>query len=221
MPKTKNGSKTKGAPGVKLSGGARTRVSAMEAVDKHTFTITDAKLKDDLCHYGFEITEGAGLGDPCNIKGSNLIKDEMREAFAQLRVHLAFIDDVFKYQGVEIEDIDKMHGHELTGLFNVTGFKIKGGDENESIILIGNKYLSSGSRMELESPAIPLDNLSSYKWYNELKSASDAVRLEVALYKEGFYTPVKEEEDEDSEPSHKQMKIGAAEPEFVDDFENE
>jgi hypothetical protein len=214
----------------RLLGGAKSREDAKTAVDRNTFKILEAKIKDDFCHYAFEVTEGAGLGDPHGVKGTNLIKDELRETFARLRVHLAVIDDVFNYQKIEIKDIDQMHGHEVTQLFHVTGFKIKGTDDAETVILIGNKYLSGGSRMELESPAIALDSLSSYKWYNELKAAIDAARYEVALYKEGNYTPVKVEEDEEEDdPKVKQMKMempstktnGVPAGSFDEDFENE
>ena len=67
------------------------------------------------------------------------------------------------------------------------------------------KYVSSaGGWMEIKSPEITLDNLSSYKWWNELKSAADHAREEVSLYKEGNYTPVEKEEEE---PDNNQLTI--------------
>lgn len=162
------------------------------------FLIKDAAIKDDFCHYSYEIISGIGIGDTHSVKGSGIIEDDMRNAFAVFNVHLAVIDDIFKHSKVKITDIDQMHGHALTGLVNVTGFKIKGSNENESIILIGNKYVSeAGGRIELVTPKIPLDNLSSYKWYNELKIAADKARLEVELYKGGKYTPVIVEEQKE------------------------
>lgn len=166
-----------------------------------TFLIKDAAIKDDFCNYSYEIISGIGIGDTHSVKGSGIIEDDMRNAFAVFNVHLAVIDDIFKHSKVKISDIDAMHGHDLTGLVNVTGFKIKGSNENESIILVGNKYVSeAGGRIELVTPRIPLDNLSSYKWYKELKVAADAARLEVELYKGGKYTPVVEEEIKEEAP---------------------
>ena len=160
------------------------------------FIITEAAIKDDFCTYKFEITSGIGLGDSHKVDGSGIIDDDMRTAFSKFNVHLAAIDDVFKHSGIEIDDIDKFHTEELTGLYHVTGFQIKGGKDNECIVLTGNKYVSTaGGRIELKSPKIPLDNLSSYKWYNELKAAADEARNEVRLYKEGKYTAVEIEED--------------------------
>lgn len=160
-----------------------------------TFLIKEATIKDDFCNYSYEIISGIGIGDTHKVNGSGIIEGDMRNAFAVFNVHLAVIDDIFKHSKVKISDIDTMHGHDLTGLVNVTGFKIKGSNENESIVLIGNKYVSeAGGRIELVTPRIPLDNLSSYKWYNELKVAADKARLEVELYKGGKYTPVEVEE---------------------------
>lgn len=165
---------------------------------KRPFDITAALIKDGFCNYSYEIIEGVGLGDSHAVKGSGLIEDDMRNAFAVFNVHLAVIDDVFKHSDIEFDDVNKMHAEELTGLYHVTGFKIKGSKDNESIILVGNKYVSqAGGRLELETPKIPLDSLSSYKWYNELKTAADKARLEVALYKEGKYTAVEIIEEED------------------------
>lgn len=162
------------------------------------FEVRSADIKDDICNYSLEIIRGKKVGWTANEKGKGLIEDDLRNAFAKLNVHLAYCDDVFKHNKLDIDDIDTMHTDELAMLYMVTGFKIKGGESNESIILIGNKYLSSGSRMELESPKISIDNLSSYKWWNELKAAADQCREEVALYHEGKFTAVETEDDEES-----------------------
>lgn len=192
--------------------------------DEKVFIIKDAAIKDDFCNYSYEIVSGICLGDIHAVKGKGIIDDEMRNAFAALNVHLACIDDVFKHSGIEISNIDDMIDNELTFLYNVTGFKIKGSKDDEQIILIGNKYASSaGGRIELEMPKVPLDNLSSYKWYNELKIAADNARREVELYKGGKYTTPEIEEPQEK---FKQTKMtfaapeGAEEESTVDDFSN-
>jgi hypothetical protein len=185
-----------------------------------SFTIKEASIKDDYCNYTFEITKGVGAGDTHSVKGSGIIEEDMRDAFRAFNVHLAAIDDVFKLSGIEIEDIEKFHNHELTANYHVNAFKIKGGSENESIILIGSKFVgTAGGRIELATPKIPLDNMSSYQWYNELKAAADKAREEVALYKEGKYTTAEEEE----EPNPRQLTIGDAIAQSLEDdneFEN-
>ena len=177
------------------------------------FVIKSANIKDDFCNYTYEVASGVGIGDKHKVDGQGIIKRELREAFAVLNVHLAVVDDIFKHSGVEIEDIDTMHGHELTTLYSVTGFRIKGGAENESIILIGNKFVSSSAgRIELESPQILIESTSSYKWYNELKAAADQAREEVEKYKKGNYIPVEEDEDIPNPKKAKQTKMNFMPP---------
>lgn len=179
---------------------------------KRSFEIRDAVINDDFCNYTYKIIEGIGVGFAHSVKGVGIIKDSLRKAFSKLNIHLAVIDDAFKYSGIEIEDIDKHHGDELTQNFYVTGFKIKGGEEDQSVILIGTKYVSTASgRMEIDSPKIALDKLSSYKWYNELKTAIEKCRNEVARYHEGNYDEVEPEEKEDPN----QLKITATGPDGV------
>jgi hypothetical protein len=178
--------------------------------NERAYVIKDATIKDDFCNYGYEIKSGIGIGDTHNVKGSGIIDNDLREALGVFNVHLAAIDDAFKFSKYEIEDIDKEHVHELTGLYSVTGFKMSGTEEAESIILIGSKYVSAGGRIKLETPKIPLDSASSYKWYNELKAAADTAREEVALYKEGKCTPPEEEE---TDGPLKQTTIKFAPPE--------
>jgi hypothetical protein len=185
------------------------------------FLIMEAHIVDGFCNYTYEIMRGTGSGRPHSVKGPQIVTDDMLNAFATFNVHMAAIDDAFKYSNIDIEDIDHMHGHELTSFFIVSGFKITGGKDNESIQLLGNKYVSScGGRQQIKTGKIPLDNLSSYKWYNELKQASLIAREEVALYEEGKY--VIEEVDEDEKPNPNQTKIGfeaGQENEGNDEFE--
>lgn len=189
--------------------------------DDRSFIIISANIKDDFCTYSFENTKGVSIGRLHKVdKSPGIIDDDLRNAFVKFNVHLACIDDVFKHAGIEITDIDTMHSHEFAFLYNVTGFKIKGGKEDESIVLTGNKYVSSaGGRIEIETPKIPIDNLSSYKWYNELKAAADNARLEVALYEEGKYTA---NEIEEPEEKFSQTKLSFLPPadNLDDDFEN-
>jgi hypothetical protein len=130
------------------------------------------------------------------VAGSGIVKDSLLKAFANFNVHLACMDEIFKHSKIEISDIDNMHNDELISLYRVSYFKIKANKGYDTIKVHGMKYVSSaGGWMELKSPEVALDNLSSYKWWNELKTAADTAREEVLLYKEGNYTPVEVEED--------------------------
>lgn len=172
--------------------------------------IIEASLKDNFCNYKFKINTLQNYGAVHKVDGPGIIKDTLIDAFQNFNVHLAAIDDVFKHSKTEVVDIDTMHTHELAYLYHVTGFKMKGSSESESIVLYGTKYVSSGRRIGLETPTIPLDSLSSYKWYNELKAAADAARYEVELYEGGNYTIVEAEEEK---PKLKQTKMTFLAPE--------
>ena len=173
------------------------------ATKKISYEITSAAIKDDYCHYSFDITEGTGEGDTHAVKGKGIIDDDMREVFTRLNVHLACIDDIFKHSKTEVKSINKMHNNELTGLYRVEGFKIKGSEDNMSVILIGTKYLSTSGHMALDTPKIALDKHSAYKWWSELKDVITDACEEVKLYKEGKYT----EPEEPEIVNPKQMKL--------------
>lgn len=176
--------------------------NSIEKVMKE-FEITQADIKDGLCNYSFKVTDGVHVGDFHSVKGNGMVLDDMTDAFRRLNVHLAIIDDVFKHSKIKIDSIAKMHNHELTALYMVTGFKISGVSENESVIFKGTKYVQNGGHIDLVTPKITLDKLSSYEFHEELNSALMAARTEVEDYKEGKFIPVSPEDYENP----KQMKI--------------
>lgn len=190
----------------KIKKGAIDIADIINDVARPEFIIMDAKIHDDYCHYGYEVTGEIGRGDYHSVKGTGIVKDDMKNAYQKFNVHMAFIDGVFGHKGIEVEDIDRLHDHEVAFDYTVTGFKIKGSGDNEAIVLIGKKYVNSvKGYIELVTPKIALDSLSSYVWYNELKAAADNARQEVALYKNGKYD-VPEPEKLEAE-AKKQTKI--------------
>ncbi|KAA5532687.1 hypothetical protein F0919_18070 [Taibaiella lutea] len=192
---------------VTLGNNSKVVASVAEALGlketKRPYKIVSASINDGFCNYGFEVTEGVGLGDQHpNVKGAGLYKNDLGEAFGKLHVHFACIDDVFKHSNTEIDDIDKFHIHELTSLYHVTSIKIVGAEENETVVITGSKHIScTGGRTGFSTPRIPFDELSSYQWHNELRALINLIREEVSLYKEGKYTLP---DSEDEELSHKE-----------------
>lgn len=193
--------------------------------DMAGYEIREAQLKDGFCNYVMEVTEGHNKGDRHKVDGSSVHTDDLGKAFERLNVHLACIDDVFKHAGLDIDDIDKFHSHELAHQYRVGGIKLKGSDENIGVILIGSKDISqAGGRIELVSPKIPIDTLSSYKWYNELRDAVDNILYEVKCYREGKIMLTEDDEEEEDKPKSKrvrQMTIADQEAEWEDAEETE
>jgi hypothetical protein len=186
-----------------------------------SYKITSASIKDDFCNYRCEITRGVGLNDGHDVDGKGLVLDDLKDAFVKFRVHMAYVDGVFRYRGLVVKDIDAYHDDEFVSHYVVTGFKIYGSGDNEAIVLMGNKYCPGFSeRMKVTTPRIGMDNLSGYNWYNEIKAAADVAREKVALYKEGNCIVVKDEED-DEDVGEKKRKYGKqlsiASPEAVVD----
>lgn len=170
--------------------------------------IKEASIKDDYCTYSYELLQGVCAGDVISgRKGAGIVHNDMTEAFEKLNVHLAVIDDAFSYSKIEIEDIDRFHGHELTGLFRVTGFKIRGNDDKESVILVGTKFIKTGGYISLETPRIKFD--SGYPFKNELREAIYKCVDEVEKYMNGKVAPSFEQTELEFEPQENEFE-GAA-----------
>lgn len=176
--------------------------NSKKKAEEHNIIILDATIKDGFCHYGYEVKEGIGSGDKVKVKGIGLIEQDMRDGFHKLKIHLAIIDDVFKHKDIEIKSIAKMINHEIIADYFVEGFKIKGGEGDEQVVLVGQKKVTAGGMLEITTPPIPLDSFSSYEWHKDLKSTIEYCREEVILYKNGKYTEVEIEDKA-------QLKLGA------------
>lgn len=179
----------------------------LQKADGREFKIVAASTKDEYCDYVYEQTGGIGIGRTHKVTGEYIVMVDMINAFNKFNVHLAILDDAFKLSGIEVDDVDKFHGHEITMGYRVNGFKIKGVTDSESISFTGTKYSDTArGYFNITTPFIAIDGLASYKWYNELKSAADLVREEVALYHEGKYRVNEEDEDEEVEGTGKKKR---------------
>jgi hypothetical protein len=175
--------------------------------EEKEFIITKASMNDLNLNYSFKVVLGLGCGDTHSVHGSGLMKDSLIHSFGRLRVHLAVIDDAFRNADIEMDDIDQHHTDEIIADYHIVGIEVKGAGEAEMVKIIGNKYSQSGGgRIETKTPWMPLDNVSSYQWYNELKAAVDTIRDEVSAYKNGNYDTV---EAPDEKPNPLQLTIGA------------
>ncbi len=152
--------------------------------------IISAKIVDDFCEYSYEVKTGVGTGDTITVKNnkSKLINEDMRIAFFKLNVHLAVIDDVFAHSNKEFGNINKMHNDELSTLYIVNQFKVKGSEENKTVSLAGYKTLNIGNVMDLVSPKVDLSGMGGYAWYNELSESLNNVISEVEQYMNGKFT---------------------------------
>lgn len=147
---------------------------------------TGAGIKDGYLNYSYRINKGPKEGFEVNEKGKGIIKSECQDAFNKFIVHLACIDELFKHQGIDVEDIDQFHNDENVLNYEVNSFKVSGDEGNETVILKGSKQTSLGV-INIETPKIGIDGLSSYHWHNELKAAVDEARHQTEKYNNGFF----------------------------------
>lgn len=157
----------------------------MEVMEENPITIISATIKEEHCIFGYEMRKGPCAGDKVPTrKGANLIHEDMEAAFSKLTVHLANLDDAF---GTDNPDsLNQRTTYDAMDLYSVKGFKIMGVDDNEKIIILGEKIVTHG-HISLESPAVSKN--SNYAFFEELEEAITACRDEVDLYMNGKQAP--------------------------------
>jgi SpoU rRNA methylase family enzyme len=156
---------------------------AVDLLAPKPYEITSASIKEQKCNYGYEIKTGPTAGDKIPTrKGEAIIHQDMNDAFAALKVHLAIADDAFRHVFDELPELDELTAHEITQEFTVTGFKTTGTEEDEGYFLIGDKYVTLGV-MGVDTPKITAG--SNYKFFEELSDAISNARKEVELYMNG------------------------------------
>jgi hypothetical protein len=189
----------------------------LNAVRDH-FKVTKAVLRDGFCDYAYDVIKGIGAPDDHVVKGRNLFRDDLQNAFNQLRVHLAVVDNALNIG--EAGNINDYHVDDIANKYEVTGLEIKGLGDNQSIIIIGNKYLGALGRMDLKTPRISMEASAGYKWYNELTETVELIREEVSLYKEGYYTPTETEETKENKKQIKMFGKNDSEEEVMEEEED-
>jgi hypothetical protein len=115
--------------------------------------IKAAAIKDAFCNYTYEQEIAENTTDTVSRKSGLMVHDDMKSAFSRLNAHLAAICEEFEVNpSLDIEKIE-VYDHEIhkeksleykVSLFTVSAFKTEGTGENEGVILIGKKRLSTG-----------------------------------------------------------------------------
>jgi hypothetical protein len=171
--------------------------------------ITGATLNGDFCNYSYDLLKGKTKGDSVNRKGSNIFHDDLKKAFWKLNVHLALIceeidalevEDIEALENIIFEDIKDENGKtiekdvfdkgsiaDIVTRFKVSSFAISGTGENESVVLIGTKTLSTGDHVGLKSPKTHWEG--EYLFINELRSVVGDLKQEVEEYSNGKAAP--------------------------------
>lgn len=166
--------------------------------DASMVEITAAAIKDGFCNYTYLVRQGIGVGNVHNVKGKGLATKDLVDAMSKLNVHMACVDGAFKHAGIEVMDTSAFHGHEITTDYTVSGIKMRGSEDEPAVTLMGRKRaVQVAGEIELKTPKIDMDSLSSYHHAASLSWAVDTVLREVLLYHEGKYTSVMEPTSEE------------------------
>ena len=167
----------------------------------NTIEIKSAQLKDDFCNYSYEFKVAENTTDTINRKSSLVVHDDLKRAFKKLHPHLAVICEEIDHKSIkDIDripewDPDKDYGH-VSGMdmislqvshFSVSAFKLEGTGENAGVVLIGQKRLSTGEYVKLETPRTTWDD--DYPFIHDLRVAIDDLVVEVEEYMKGKSAP--------------------------------
>ncbi len=118
--------------------------------------------------------------------------DDCTTAFLNLVAHFALICEQFK-KNKEIKDmiingVELDSESELLKEFSVSEFRLGGKAENESIQILGERFLKAGP-LSLSSPKLKWDD-KDYEFISELAIAIDDVKAEVHAYLNGKHAPL-------------------------------
>jgi hypothetical protein len=156
------------------------------AAEQKAIEIRSASLRDQLCNYSYELLTGKTKGDAITRKGVHIIHDDLIEKMKELDVFLAHIDGAFRDANNQTP-IQKLEAEDCLALYEVTGFKITGVEENKSIILVGHKEVPQGT-ISFETPKIKISG-STYLYIEELSNRLFEVIEEVEQYMDGKTAP--------------------------------
>lgn len=171
--------------------------------------IKSATIKDALCNYSYELLTGKTAGDVCTRKGNHIIHEDLENAFANLNVFLAHLDDA--YTGNDNSTtIEELREETETDKYFVTGLKVTGVEENKALILSGRKTVENGI-ITFTAPKVKLDG--NYLYLTQIQEALFKVLNQVEAYMLGKTAPQPEQtsmefdDDEEMDDDFEQAKV--------------
>ena len=109
------------------------------------------------------------------------IHPDLESAFKKLVPHFALLTEEVSH-GIAAGTIEQNEPfHELLDKFTVTGFSLGGSGDSEGVVIIGNKELVTGKKVNFNSPFQTFydDSSEAYPYTHELKQDVNAVIYEV------------------------------------------
>jgi hypothetical protein len=191
--------KKKGRP----KGSTKVKVLAPVAPEqKKEIEIRAAHLRSGMfCTYSFDHNLPGSVTSGVTWKNALPVHDDLRNAFKKLYVHLAVICEEIQPDEIDgitdIQEYDPEHHKEGSlehriSFFNVHSWRLDGEYEKEGVILSGEKRLSTGEYLKLETPKKSWH--SKYVFIDELHLAIHDCIVEVEEYHKGKRAPDRQQE---------------------------
>ena len=180
MTKTKMTISSPGIDTVELDAEVLEQVA--NALQHPTIRIKSGQLKDDYCNYSYEHKVALGVVNKYAVKSQVKFHPDLKAAFDKFNAHLAVICE--EVSPKDIRDIDTGEGTKQATTdklktFSVDAFQLSG----DAIILIGEKLLTTGESVKLETPEIGLEG--NYELSDELYNSTLDLLDEILAYHGG------------------------------------
>ena len=154
-----------------------------------------------------------------NSSGDAPIHNDLRDAFAALTPHFAFIceeisEKVCKQAIIDFESGVTFKDEETDPLrkYDVLGFAL--GKDSEGVTIIGTKKLDSGKSININTPFLKWDD--DYEFSSELIASVDLLKSEVYEYIEGKRAPAQNQTMDMFESSNDDEEDGPGKKHFAD-----
>jgi hypothetical protein len=151
--------------------------------------ITHAKvIKNQTLDIKFNKTESDGTKTTTVQSRKANIHQDLRNAFASLRIHFAILCDFISTRMVR--DVTKFDVA-LVKDFNVHGLSIGGDEDDQGFQLTGTKTLPNGKVITINTAfqRFDEDDKTQYKYIGDLTTKIDVIKSEVLEYMDGKHAP--------------------------------
>lgn len=165
-----------------------------EAPENDGITILSGSIKrSQFCHFNYAHQRANAAVYSHSVKGGYIVHNDLKEAFKRLNQHLPAICEELELEHTAHDDYDPAVHTESSleyklSMYRVKGFSIVGEDDDEGFILTGEKQLSTGETVTLQTPRIT--EKYDYGHFMDLVEAIRDCQDEVFNYLHGKQAPV-------------------------------